>query len=212
MLTDDCRTSHVPLVQPADLADDDVRMEYCATYAFAVPTEEALAAIAAVSPAGVVEIGAGSGYWAALLRDRGVLVEAYDIAPEPPPAGGMRAGGGVPDRGYNQYTRTSWGGVQPGPATSAARHPGLTLLLCWPPEHDSTARQALESYRGDTLVYVGELNNDRDFADEEFFALLRSGWEMTAEVAIPQWRVPEATYEDSMTIWRRQPPQAAAGA
>jgi hypothetical protein len=88
------RAGRVPLVAPADLADDDVRMEYVARYAFGVPTEEALAAIAAVSPRGVVEIGAGSGYWAALLRDRGVRVEAYDIAPEPPPAAGAPARGG----------------------------------------------------------------------------------------------------------------------
>jgi hypothetical protein len=95
--------------------------------------------------------------------------------------------------------------VQTGPATSAGLHPDLTLLLCWPPEHDATARQALESYRGDTLVYIGELNNERDFADEEFFAQLRGSWEMTGQVAMPQWRVPEATYEDSLTIWRRRP-------
>jgi hypothetical protein len=38
-------------------------------YAFALPTDEALGAIAAVSPDGVVELGAGPGFWARLLAD-----------------------------------------------------------------------------------------------------------------------------------------------
>jgi hypothetical protein len=42
------------------------------TFSSAVPHESALAVIATVSPNGVIELGAGSGYWAALLRDKGV--------------------------------------------------------------------------------------------------------------------------------------------
>jgi hypothetical protein len=40
-------------------------------FSFADPTEEALSAVPAVSPAGVVEIGVGTGYWTRLLHDRG---------------------------------------------------------------------------------------------------------------------------------------------
>eukprot|EP00271_Cylindrocystis_brebissonii_P019739 TRINITY_DN6186_c0_g1_i1.p1 TRINITY_DN6186_c0_g1~~TRINITY_DN6186_c0_g1_i1.p1 ORF type:complete len:542 (-),score=66.17 TRINITY_DN6186_c0_g1_i1:227-1852(-) len=50
-------------------------------YSWAVPTEEALAAIAAAAPNGLVEMGAGTGYWAMLLRQRGVAVAAYDRRP-----------------------------------------------------------------------------------------------------------------------------------
>jgi hypothetical protein len=38
-------------------------------YAFALPTDGALGAIAAVSPDGVVELGAGPGFWARMLAD-----------------------------------------------------------------------------------------------------------------------------------------------
>jgi hypothetical protein len=48
-------------------------------FGYAVPTEEALAALAALSP--LLEIGAGVGYWAALLRGRGADVLATDAAP-----------------------------------------------------------------------------------------------------------------------------------
>ncbi|GJP35479.1 hypothetical protein CLOM_g19996 [Closterium sp. NIES-68] len=51
-------------------------------YAWAVPTEAALAAIkSAAGEEGIVEVGAGTGYWAALLRRRGVDVAAYDWTP-----------------------------------------------------------------------------------------------------------------------------------
>ena len=42
----------------------------CWMYAFAVPSEEALALLASHAP--IVEMGCGTGYWAALLRQRGV--------------------------------------------------------------------------------------------------------------------------------------------
>lgn len=51
----------------------------CLSYAFGVPTDAALDAIAARGP--VVELGAGTGYWAALLRQAGCDVVAYDITP-----------------------------------------------------------------------------------------------------------------------------------
>ena len=48
-------------------------------FSWAIPNEEALDAIAAVGP--IVEIGAGTGYWAWLLQKRGVDVVAYDATP-----------------------------------------------------------------------------------------------------------------------------------
>ena len=46
---------------------------------FGVPNEAALALVAKYGP--LVEVGAGTGYWAALLRARGVDVDAYDVQP-----------------------------------------------------------------------------------------------------------------------------------
>ena len=48
-------------------------------YAFAVPNKAALDELATVSP--IVEVGAGTGYWASLLRSQGVDVVAYDSIP-----------------------------------------------------------------------------------------------------------------------------------
>ena len=46
------------------------------TFAFGVPSEEICEAIAAHTP--IVELGAGTGYWAAMLARRGADVPAFD--------------------------------------------------------------------------------------------------------------------------------------
>lgn len=48
-------------------------------YSWAIPNDAALEAIAALGP--IVEMGSGAGYWASLLRERGVDVVAYDAKP-----------------------------------------------------------------------------------------------------------------------------------
>lgn len=53
-------------------------------FSLSVPSEEALNALKKCGP--ICELGAGTGYWAALLRARGVDVVAYDIQPPRPPS------------------------------------------------------------------------------------------------------------------------------
>lgn len=54
----------------------DQRAELVRRYAWAVPDAAAIAALAARSP--LVEIGAGTGYWARLLAAAGADIIAYD--------------------------------------------------------------------------------------------------------------------------------------
>ena len=62
--------------------DHPLRQQLVRRYAYGIPTTEALDAVAAAAPSGIVEVGAGTGYWARLLHDRGVEV----VALRPPPA------------------------------------------------------------------------------------------------------------------------------
>jgi hypothetical protein len=205
----------VRLVQPERLDDMDVRWEYTGHFSFAIPTGEALDVIADVSPTGVIEEAAGGGYWATLLRARGVpRVHAFDshpLASPVQPAFATR----IPNE-YNQFISHSWGGVGLGIAGASAAHPDLTLMLCWPPERDHTALMALDSYEGDTLVYVGELPEDVDdrqphMADPLFFRRLRLGWRQIGRVEIPQWQVPADGEHDSLTVWKRNPTTTFTG-
>jgi len=59
---------------------DAARDPACHLTAYAIPSTEALEALAGLGMP-LVECGAGTGYWASLLRARGVEITAYDIAP-----------------------------------------------------------------------------------------------------------------------------------
>ena len=114
--------------------------------AFACPNTEALDALRVFSGdcAGVVEVGAGLGYWGRLLNAHGVNTLAYDLTPT---ARGILEGKDKGNRGgrrrvYNEYHGPfpPWGNdVHPGEAgVVAEQHPDRVLLLCYPPPHSDT--------------------------------------------------------------------------
>lgn len=140
-------------------------------YAWAVPTDDALAAIARHGP--LVEIGAGTGYWAALLARRGVDVVAYDAAP-PPAANHWHPGAAC------------WVAVEQGGPEKVDLHPDRALFLCWPPYADPMAADALRRYAGRTVIYVGE-GGGGCTGDEAFHDQLERDFEEVELVAIPQW-------------------------
>lgn len=168
-----------------DAIGDDVkhfiyaRDALVARYAWAIPDNDALALIARYAP--VIEIGAGTGYWALLLRERGVDVLAYDI--EPP----------TTDAHANSYHRnelavgTAWTEVLPGGPDMAAAHPERALFLCWPPYDEPMAAQCVRAYTGDTLIYIGEMAGGCT-GDDDFHTLLATEWEERGRRWLPQWR------------------------
>ena len=175
-------------------------------FSWAIPTETALAHIATHSPNGVVEIGAGGGYWAMLLRQRGVDVVAYDPA----------SPGADPDRDP-WFIGAHWSEVLPGDHTKVVEHPDRTLLLCWPPYDAPWTHEAVERFRGDTVVYIGEGSNGCTGTDQMHSLLGLGGgcwhygddecdcvqvtplFEQVAEVDIPQW----SGLHDRLTVHRR---------
>jgi hypothetical protein len=150
-------------------------------FAWAVPNEAALAALVALSP--IVEIGAGSGYWAAMLRARGATVHAYDVT-----VGAANNWG---------HTKT-WTRVEEGDEARVDDHEDCTLLLCWP-AGGAMAVNALRRYRGPCLAYVGE-GRGGSTATAEFFDELERQWVEAREVAIPQWD----GMQDALRIYRRR--------
>lgn len=146
-----------------------LRRELCKEYAWAIPTDEALDAIAQYSPQGLVEIGAGTGYWAGLLRKRGLFVVAYDSSPYD-----------------NIHADAKWSAVETGGPEKAALWPQLTLFLCWPPYDDPMAALCLNAYAGDTLIYIGE-GDSGCTGDETFHKELEAKWEEIGDISLPQW-------------------------
>lgn len=141
---------------------DDARTEAIARYGFAIPSDEAIGAIQRCSPEGVIEVGAGTGYWASLLQRRGVDVVAFDIEPAPSPQNTWFAG-----------TRP-WHPVHHGDHDIVRAHSERTLLIVWPTKNETWAATALERYHdagGQRVVFVGEGPGGRS-GDATFHAML----------------------------------------
>lgn len=178
---------------------ESARGDLVARYGFAVPTEEALEVIRTASPQGVVEIGAGTGYWARLLHDRRVEVAAYDLEP-PPSATNPWFAGSEP-----------WHRVERGDHTAVDRLADRTLLLVWPTKNETWPSDALDAYYdagGTTVAYVGEGPGGHT-GDDVFHARLgllttcvqctygsttcpcicgiHPRWRRTQTVALPHW-------------------------
>lgn len=111
-------------------------------YSYVLPDERTLSTLAGLGP--LVEVGAGTGYWAFRLRARGVDVVAID---EAPPDG---------ERTNRYHARTaSWSEVIAGDHTMLTRYPDRALFLCWPPLF-SRLGECLTYYGGGVVALVGD--------------------------------------------------------
>jgi lysine-specific demethylase/histidyl-hydroxylase NO66 len=212
--------AHEPLARTAKTAAIEARFDWrtslCAYFAWAVPNEAALAALVALGS--LLELGAGTGYWAHLLRKAGADVAAYDAA-------GSHEGQGF---------RFRCSSVRDGGPEAAAEAAGRALLLCWPDiVGDSAADDAdrgdfgtdcVRAFRGDVIAHIGELGPavararagygdvfppGGSSSSAALQAALREGFTCERTVKLPNW----PPYNSHLTIWRRkasQPKGAAA--
>jgi hypothetical protein len=187
-----------------DVSDDEIEMHSSQTaeinewvkgfthkYAWGIPNEEVLDKIAEFSP--LVEIGAGTGYWAYLLRKMGVDVLAFDCCPP------------STDLGVENVFHTravTWTDVLSGDESVLESIVDRTLFLCWPPENSPMAFNTLSKYKGNTLLFVG-IDQGHATGDPTFFELLDEGWNLEGDcqsVDIPRW--PGRT--DALWIYHRK--------
>jgi hypothetical protein len=162
-----------------------VRRELTAKYAWAVPCRAALDLLANHAP--LVEVGAGTGYWAWLLRQRGVDILAFD---EDPP--GQDA--------TNHWHRDNpcWTAIERGGPEAIMVHPGRTLFLCWPPYDTPMGLDCVRAYAGDKIIVVGEHGGCT--GDEAFWLELETKWKRITEVDLPQFD----GLHDFMMVYERQ--------
>lgn len=192
-----CKDNDLPYKSPFA-----AREELCRRYAWAVPDEAALNAIAALGMP-VVEIGAGLGYWRSLLEGMDVEGNAFDREP-----GDNHWCKGTP------FTQVHCGDHR---ALFPIKDENHALMLCWPPMSEMAAK-CVETFKGNTVIYIGE-DIGGCTADGKFFELLTGEtpgdvdadgdwqdgqkvavpWEETASIDIPQWR----GLHDYLRIWRR---------
>ncbi|MGA9775938.1 MAG: hypothetical protein WBU92_08470 [Candidatus Dormiibacterota bacterium] len=106
------------------------------------PDPHLLAVLLSLSP--LIEMGAGTGYWANQLRRLGADIIAFDHAPP----GSARA---------NRYHpgATVWTEVLEGTPAELVHHPQRTLFVCWPPLFSSLA-DCLDSYLGPVVAWLDD--------------------------------------------------------
>jgi len=160
----------------------DVREFLVHRYAWGTPTEEILRKVQASGP--IVEMGAGSGYWAWLLRTLSADIVAYDAF------AGPRRNMNVSSLSGISWTEVGFGGPE-----VLTDHSDRTLLLCWPPAGDMAFR-CLDYWKGDVLAYVGDPSVT---ADEAFHARLRQEFREISRIRAPSW----PGISDYLTVWRR---------
>jgi len=165
---------------------DERRRELASLFSWAIPTEAALEVLARHAP--LVECGAGTGYWLALLRSRGVDAIGYDHA---------RPGRG---NAYHRGGRGAWISIERLKSAAAARrHPERALLLCWPPyDDDSASYDVLRAYRGEVVLHVGE-RDEGATGSVRFHRELAVNWSLIEEVELPHW----PRLQDRLMVYRR---------
>ena len=163
---------------------EDVLLTLAQHYAYVFPTDSTLAMLAGLGP--LVEIGAGTGYWAYRLRSIGVDIVAFDQAP----LDGERT---------NRYhpATPSWTQVEQGDQTVLSGHADRGLFLCWPPLFSSLG-DCLTYYRGDTVAYIGDEGHRT--------ARLDRLHDVFAKVATAPVRAldPCPGVQPQLTVWKRR--------
>lgn len=106
-------------------------------YAWACPDSKAIRILHNFSP--LIEIGAGRGYWAAMLQRIGTDIIPFD---------------NYPVKDSLNWTVVHKGGPEQIQTPVAT---GRNLFLCYPDEDESIAVVCLENFKGTYVVHVGEL-------------------------------------------------------
>lgn len=167
---------------------------------FGVPGEEALALAASVAP--LVEVGAGTGYWAGLLRSRGADVDAYDAAP---PTDAMNN-----EFFFQQYARVK--PIRDGCDLffEGSPHAKKALFLVWPvsfdnddpvnvQEWDARCLAAYHRAGGETVVFVGERRTNGT-ASLAFLRKLDELYDIVDTAPVPNWFFTS----DDCSVWARK--------
>lgn len=137
-----------PLLPPLTrLWNDSCRVWACHLYAYATPCPAALDALARRAP--LVEVGAGTGYWAHCLRRRHLSIKLTAFDKNPPSAAPSHRSNGYHGRA------AAWSSVLRGGAEEAGRHAGAALFLCYPPPDSGESLAGcldVQCFAGDYLV------------------------------------------------------------
>lgn len=163
----------------------DVRSSAIYAFSYSIPSFEVLDELANLGP--VVEMGAGSGYWAWMLSQQGVMIECFDSE--------------------SHLQSPKWFDVKKGDPTDLSRFKNSTLLMVWPPSDSTFSESCLDHYPGQNLVYVGNLSDTGPesnalpkTATPAFHKRLLENFRLVKTIELPHW----PGFKDHAYFFRRE--------
>lgn len=143
-------------------------------FAFAIPSAEAIALLLAQGP--LLEVGAGTGAWAAIIAKRGGDIIATDVK-----EAGKKSS-------YGQYVGRHHTVVTMEASAAVAAFPDRTVFCSWPSYDEPWFTNALKLIctRGRRCVVIGESDGGCT-GDAGLFELLEAEWTEIATAPMPQW-------------------------
>lgn len=164
----------------ANFQEQKIVFDLISKYAWAIPNDEAIKEISKFGA--IIEIGAGNGYWASLIKKTGCRIIAYD------------------NKSTHQLPNNKkWYEVLDGSYEKIKSFPNHTLFLCWLPYENDLAINCLKTYKGDYLLYVGE-ELEGSLYYEDFFNEIFENWTLTKTIDIPSF----GGVYDSLFIYKRK--------
>lgn len=157
-----------------NLSKWDLRLKY----AFGIPDQKAIDELVNLSP--LVEIGAGSGYWAYLIDKNGGDIIAFDNF----------------DR-KDQFEK-EWFNVMKGTPEKLEKYPDRNLFLCWPENDDPMGELAVKKSQSNKVITIGEGKNGCTGNDGMHY-ILNKDYTLEEIIEIPTW----FNNNDSMFIYNK---------
>lgn len=192
------------------------------TFSFAVPGDDVLKEIVSHAPR-IVEMGAGTGYWSAMLSRAGADVVAFDAHPTSEDSDNIYFGKQMyfpVQEGVDStvFVENNFGIVERAllmvwpnnPDNVDNPHVGENAVL--PPIWDINCLQKYYDLGGQTVIYVGEreekiqllpnaVGSDCGFCgSRKFQQFLLEKFDLEAEIECPKWWMKE----DDVTVWKRK--------
>ncbi|KKM16800.1 hypothetical protein LCGC14_1682200 [marine sediment metagenome] len=134
----------------------------------------------------LIEIGAGTGYWAYLINKYEGDIIAFD------------------NNEWKNYFKktfysTKWFDVKFGVENQVKKYPERTLFLCWIDSSSKMGLTCLKLYTGTYFIHIGE-SKGLCCATDSFFKYLNKKFQLVKDISIPQWH----GCHDYLEIYKRK--------
>jgi hypothetical protein len=170
------------------MMNSELRSKFVREFSWAIPTIDVVGKIRdATLGKKILEVGAGNGLWAKLLKMSGSEIIATDS---------FESHGFSEDNTYLPVHNLE------AVAAIEQNRDCDVLMLIWPAYDTDMAERALKAFKGSTVVYIGEGYSGCN-ANDAFFEELAENWDEVRfddDIYVPQW----SGIHDSLEIYRRK--------